>query len=70
MSITDNSDKIFGKIMDIHSLLLCLFNSMKYSIDSNEDLTYLWILIEIIGDKYKNLIADYDKFDLLLYNSK
>jgi len=71
MCITENSSKIFASIQDIHSLSKCLNNSIISDIQNcNIEKAYLLPLLEIIDEKFKNLIADYDKFDILLFHSK
>ena len=71
MGVIEDSNEIFSKIQNIHSLLKCMNNSIIFDIQNrNIERAYLLPLIEIIDEKFKNLIADYDKFDLLLYRSK
>lgn len=71
MDISDKSSEILYKMRDIQSLLECLLNLAKYNIDADDkNVLYLLSLIEVIGDKLEDLITDYDKFDLLLYNFK
>ena len=69
MNINNQSEEIFNQIHNIHSLIKCLHNSINYDFDNcNRINFYNLILLEIIDDKFKNLITDYDKFDLSLFN--
>lgn len=69
MNIIDKSTDILNQIYDIYSLSKCLQNSINYDFDNCNNInSYNLILLKIIDDKFKNLITDYDKFDLLLFN--
>ena len=69
MNIIDKSTDILNQIYDIYSLSTCLQNSINYDFDNCNNInSYNLILLKIIDDKFKNLITDYDKFDLLLFN--
>jgi len=54
------SNKINFELCEIKNLIDCCKNSLENSITQNEDGCCVLPLIEIIGDKQNNLIADYE----------
>ena len=65
--LTELSNKISNELCEIKSLIDCCKNSLENSVTQNEDGCCVLPLIEIIGDKYENLIADFEIIDTHIF---
>lgn len=59
----NKAEKIYEEMNNIGMLLICLRQGLDLcSRDNIEDCTHLYILAEIVSDKYEKLIYEYEKF--------
>jgi len=62
-NLIELSNKISDELCEIKNLLDCCKNSLENSVTENEDGYCVLPLIEIISDKYENLITDFEIID-------
>ena len=61
--LENKAEKIYEEMNNIGMLLICLRQGLDLcSRDNIEDCTHLYILAEIVSDKYEKLIYEYEKF--------
>lgn len=65
--LVELSNKISDELCEIKNLLDCCKNSLENSVKQNEDGCCVLSLIEIIDNKYENLIADYEIIDTHIF---
>ena len=65
--LVELSNRISDKLYKIKSLIDCCKNSLENSVTQNEDGCCVLPLIEIIGDKQNNLIADYEIIETYIF---
>lgn len=59
----NKAEKIYEEMNNIGMLFICLRQGLDLcSRDNIEDCTHLYILAEIVSDKYEKLICEYEKF--------
>ncbi|MBR1942447.1 hypothetical protein IJ843_01775 [bacterium] len=61
------SNKINSELYEIKNLLDCCQYSLENSVTQNQDGCCVLPLIEIIGDKQNNLIADYEIIETYIF---